>query len=159
MWVALLLVDVRTRSVDREPPRCWKGTMTIHAVLVFLLLDIGVRVFGFPRTFQLMDKWCRRGGVVGAPAAQRRTVRLAVEAVRTANRYYCRRGPDCLPRALAIFVLLRRRGVPATLRIGVKRYPFGAHAWVECRGEVLDDSTDDWQHEPYVPILSTREPV
>ena len=114
---------------------------------------------GFPRTFLLLDKWCRRHAVVGSLGTQRRTVRLAVEAVRIATRYYYRRGPDCLPRALVIFMLLRCRGVPATLRIGVKRFPFGAHAWVECLGEVLDESRDDWQHERYVPILSSREPV
>ena len=85
-------------------------------------------------------------------------MRRTVEGVRTATRYYYRRRLDCLPRALTIFVLLRRQGVPATLRIGVKRFPFGAHAWVECLGEVLDDFVDNWQHETYVPILSTREP-
>lgn len=85
-------------------------------------------------------------------------MRSTVEAVRTATRCYYRRRLDCLPRALTIFILLRSRGVPATLRVGVKRYPFGAHAWVECLGEVLEKATDKWRHEPYVPILATREP-
>ena len=133
--------------------------MAIRALLVFLFLDVGFRVLGFPRLFLFVDRWNRRAARVGSPTDHRRTVRRSVEAVRTATRYYYRRRLDCLPRALAIFVLLRRRGVPATLCIGVKRYPFGAHAWVECLGEVLDDSTDDWQHEAYVPILSTSEPV
>lgn len=133
--------------------------MTIQALVVFVLLDVGFRLFGFPRVFVFLDGWCRPAAHLGSLTAQRRTIRRTVEAVRTATRYYYRRRPDCLPRAVAIFVLLHRRGVPATLRIGVKRYPFGAHAWVECLGEVLDDSTDDWQHEPYLPILSTREPV
>ena len=85
-------------------------------------------------------------------------VRRALEASRRATRYYYRRRLDCLPRALAIFVLLRRWGIPATLHIGVKRFPFGAHAWVECMGEMLDDSADDWQHEPYVRLLSAGDP-
>ena len=133
--------------------------MTIQALLVFVLLDAGFRVFGFPRVFRFVDRWGRRSVDAASPAVRRRTAFRVLEAVRTATRYYYRRRLDCLPRALAIFVLLRWRGVPATLRIGVKRFPFGAHAWVECLGEVLDDSTDDWRHEPYVPILSTGEPV
>ena len=133
--------------------------MAIQALLFFVFLDVGFRLLGFPRVFRLVDEWGRRSTRVASPTARRRTVCRTVEAVRTATRYYYRRRPDCLPRALAIFLLLRRRGVPATLRIGVKRYPFGAHAWVECLGDVLDDAADDWQHEPYVPILSTREPV
>ena len=129
--------------------------MTIEALLAFVLLDLGFRVFGFSRVYRLVQSWSRGSATVAAPAAQRRTVRRALEAVRAATRYYYRRRLDCLPRALTLYLLLRRRGVPATLHIGVKRYPFGAHAWVECLGEVLDDTTDDWRHEPYVPIIST----
>lgn len=132
--------------------------MTIQAFLIFVLLDAGFRAFGFPRVFRFVDRWGRRPVRTAAPAAERRTVRRALGAVRTATRYYYRRRLDCLPRALAAFVLLRRRGVPATLRIGVKRFPFGGHAWVECRGEVLDDPAGDWRHESWTPILSIGEP-
>ncbi len=129
--------------------------MTIEALLVFVLLDVGFRVLGFPHVYRFVQSWNRGSATVAAPASQRRTVRRTVAAVRTATRYYYRRRLDCLPRALTLYLLLRRRGVPAMLHIGVKRYPFGAHAWVECLGEVLDDATDDWRHEPYVPIIST----
>ncbi len=136
--------------------------MIIEAFLVFVVLDIGFRVFGFATVFSRVE-WLGRRPVSAADAAQfevqRQTVDRVLAAVGTASRYYHRRRLDCLPRALATYLLLRRRGVSATLHIGVKRYPFGAHAWVECLGEVLDDSTDDWRHEPYVPIVSTREPV
>ena len=133
--------------------------MTIQALVVFVLLDIGFRVLGFPRVFLSVDRWGRRSVGAAPLAVQRRRLQRTLEAVRTASRYYHRRGLDCLPRSLAIYVLLRRQGVPATLRIGVKRFPFAAHAWVECLGEVLDDSIDDWRHEPYVSILSTGEPL
>lgn len=132
--------------------------MTVQAVLIFVVLDIGFRLLGFPRVFLLVERWGQRRVDVASPAEQRANVRSTLEAVRTATRYYYRRRLDCLPRALAIFVLLRSRGVPATLRIGVKRYPFGGHAWVECLGEVLGEATDEWRHEPYVPILATRDP-
>ena len=133
--------------------------MTIQALLIFVFLDVGLRVLGFARVFLLVDRWGRRRIVaVASPVHHRSMVRRTLEAVRAATRYYYRRRLDCLPRALAIYVLLRSRGVPATLRIGVKRYPFGAHAWVECLEDVLDDSIDDWRHEPYVPILSTGGP-
>ena len=135
------------------------GSVTIGALLVFCLLDVGFRVFGFPRVFSFVGRWGWRATHDRSLTAQRYTVRRTMRAVRTATRYYYRRRLDCLPRAMTTYVLLRQRGVPATLHIGVKRYPFGAHAWVECLGEVLDDSSNDWQHEPYVPILSTREPA
>ena len=136
--------------------------MTIEAFLVFVLLDVGFRVLGFPSVFLRVERFGRRSFPIADEApleVQRCTVRRVLAAVQTATRYYYRRRLDCLPRALTTYLLLRRRGVAATIHIGVKRYPFGAHAWVECRGEVLDDSRDDWRHEPYVPIVSTREPV
>lgn len=133
--------------------------MAIQALLVFVMLDVGFRIFGFSRVFLFVDRWGLWRVPISPLKIQQRTVPRIVEAVRKATRYYYRRRRDCLPRALTIYVLLRRRGVPATLRIGVKRFPFGAHAWVECLGEVLDDSTDDWRHERYVPILSSGDRV
>ena len=41
---------------------------------------------------------------------------------------------DCLPRALGLFAFLRHAARAPELVIGVKRYPFTAHAWVEIDG-------------------------
>ena len=129
--------------------------LTAQAFLIFVLLDAGFCLLGFPRVYRLVRSWSRGAGSATGSAARPRLAERTLAAVRTATRYYWRRRPDCLPRAMTIYLLLRRRGVPATLRIGVKRYPFGAHAWVECPGGVLDDSTNRWRHEPYLPLIST----
>jgi transglutaminase-like putative cysteine protease len=47
------------------------------------------------------------------------------------------RDPRCLARSLVLTALLARRGVPATIVIGVCPDPFAAHAWVEYRGRPL----------------------
>ncbi len=129
--------------------------VTAQVFLIFFALDVAILLFGFPRVYRFVQSRSRVPIVVGEPVRRRVIVRT-VNAVRTATRYYYRRRRDCLPRALAACLLLWRGGVPATLHIGVKRYPFGAHAWVECDGQrVLGDTRDDWRHEPYVPIIST----
>lgn len=48
----------------------------------------------------------------------------------------------CLQRSLALREWLSHRGVPTTLRIGVRREGHGiqAHAWVEFKGSVLNDT-------------------
>ncbi len=46
----------------------------------------------------------------------------------------------CLQRSAACVCLLRRQGVPAELIIGVRTFPFEAHAWVELDGHVLNDN-------------------
>lgn len=47
------------------------------------------------------------------------------------------RDPRCLRTSLVLTALLARRGIPATLVIGVRPDPFAAHAWVEHRGRPL----------------------
>ena len=129
--------------------------LTAQALLIFVGLDVGFRLFGFSRVHRAVQWWGLRSPGSADPTEPSREVSRTRESVRTATRYYWRRGPDCLPRSLTLYLLLRRRGIPATLHIGVKRYPFGAHAWVECMGEVLDDTPSSWRHEPYLPIISS----
>jgi len=60
--------------------------------------------------------------------------------------------PRCLIRSLALAWLLKRRGIPFVIRIGVpsktalkqgnKPVAFSAHAWVEHDGIVLNDRPD-----------------
>jgi len=55
---------------------------------------------------------------------------------RAENLYVASRAPDdCLVRSLALFRFLNQSGVRAAHVIGVNRFPFLAHAWVECNGQ------------------------
>ena len=78
------------------------------------------------------------------PSAEqtRANVRRAAQMVAVA----CRRHPlhsNCLPRTIVLWSLLRRRGIAADVRIGVRcgsQGEFQAHAWLEWNGEVLNDA-------------------
>ncbi len=64
--------------------------------------------------------------------------------VRAENFFPLRRAPDdCLPRSLALYRFLLSIGLPADHCIGVQRFPFEAHAWVECGGRVLLDQPEN----------------
>ena len=77
-------------------------------------------------------------------------------AIQTASRYV----PGtraCLPRALAVHMLLARRGVPARLRIGVARAENGlldAHAWVEDQEGVLVGNLPDLSRFTAFPLIN-----
>jgi hypothetical protein len=45
----------------------------------------------------------------------------------------------CLQKASVTTSLLRQHGFPADMKIGVRKQPFHAHAWVEVDGEVVGD--------------------
>jgi hypothetical protein len=51
---------------------------------------------------------------------------------------------NCLERSLTLWSLLRRQGINADLRIGVRTAgdQFEAHAWIEYQGVVLNDTPD-----------------
>jgi hypothetical protein len=53
---------------------------------------------------------------------------------------------ECLEQSLALWHLLRRRGVGAELTFGMRQYPFGAHAWVTYRGEPLNEDREALRH-------------
>ena len=58
----------------------------------------------------------------------------------------------CLPWSAALVKLLRHNGLDARLIVGVRTAPFGAHAWAQFGGIVLNDSLD--RVIPYTPILA-----
>jgi hypothetical protein len=47
---------------------------------------------------------------------------------------------DCLPRSLALYRFMLLAGIPVDHCMGVMRFPFQSHAWVEYQGRVLNDS-------------------
>jgi hypothetical protein len=60
---------------------------------------------------------------------------------RAENFFVVRRAPDdCLVRSLSLYRFLRGAGNPAEHVIGIRRFPFQAHAWVECAGAVVLDA-------------------
>ena len=55
--------------------------------------------------------------------------------------------PSCLRRSLVLTALLRQRGQPAVLCVGVRREGarIRAHAWVECAGETFDAAAEPFE--------------
>jgi hypothetical protein len=111
--------------------------------LAVLLPAIGgaLRCFGISHTYLLL------GGQIGRASAAS-TVPSAEQV--SANRLsqlidiVARHGlypATCLRKSLALWWLLRRRGLPAELRIGVAKVEdqIHAHAWVEFAGRVIND--------------------
>ena len=107
--------------------------------LTLIALDASLRILGMQRTIGLAH---RLAGASAADTSSARTLiaqtgrRIAVIAA-----FYPRRAL-CLEQSLVLFVLLRRRGVPVDLRIGVQPFPFVAHAWVEWHGLPINESED-----------------
>jgi hypothetical protein len=100
-----------------------------------------LRVRGFPATYKNYSRMPK-------PACDRELpVDLLVRAQqafsKAENFFVMKTAPkDCLPRSLALYRFLILIGIPVEHCIGVLRYPFGAHAWVEFQGKALFDQQD-----------------
>jgi len=81
-----------------------------------------------------------------------RLIRDVQRGLRLARVFDYRTRPDCLPRALASFVVLQRGGLRATLRIGARKFPFAAHAWVIVNDIAVSDPEAEWMK--YQPLLT-----
>jgi Transglutaminase-like superfamily len=71
---------------------------------------------------------------------QRRVIANLVRAAASHGPYRA----NCLKQSLALWWLLRLKGIESALRIGVRKAPAGveAHAWIECSGRPLNDHED-----------------
>lgn len=109
------------------------------ALLVALpALRIALRRVGYTRTRAALERWTAR---YPKRAPSRRDLETA-ESLAELAKIAGRKAPlpaTCLPQALAVHALLRRRGLDPELRIGVRKVEdrFEAHAWVELAGRPL----------------------
>lgn len=106
--------------------------MTSYLALV--RADLELALFGLQRVVGELPAVAART----LDAGEAKRMAEAVARVKRAALSY-RPGARCLPQAVAITRLLRRAGYPVTLVVAVRRFPFAAHAWVECAGEILTD--------------------
>jgi hypothetical protein len=128
-------------------------------VVTFLLavIRIGLIVLPFPTLRRTLDK------LAGAPNPQRvddpEYQSRIVWATLTASPYLLPDKP-CLTQALTVQLLLRRKGIPAQLRIGVKKdgeNKLLAHAWVDSEGTiVIGGSKSELDEYKLLPALDVK---
>ena len=118
--------------------------MLLQAIILLLLVCVTLRVFGFNICRRLLSRIIfLRSCLIeaGAPTDNRRN--CIVKMTKIAARNFPIK-VNCLPRSLVIWTLLQCYRFQAELRLGVQKKSeiFAAHAWVECSGIVINDSSD-----------------
>ncbi len=109
-------------------------------IVTTALLVFSVRLALWLLPFRLLHQAVTR--MAGTPAPGKRADEQMLARIAWAVTAVSRLVPlaTCLTQALAVQVLLGRRGYPANLRLGVARDKAGrfqAHAWVESEGRVV----------------------
>jgi hypothetical protein len=135
------------RRFRRRPPE--DRRLILRAALILPLTEIGLRLFGFRRWKELIEKFSRpaRFPRYSPVDVQRGTALRASRALRSVELHGLTT-PNCLERSMTLWWLLRLDGVNAELHIGARKEDgrLEAHAWVELAGQVLNDAAEVHQH-------------
>jgi hypothetical protein len=121
-------------SASTRPEHALRVVVAFGALVA---VDVLMKLGGFRAVHRLVTRWRVRTRREADPA----TARALAAAVDSAARLYLKRA-WCLQRSVVAACLLRSRGIPAELVIGVRKMPFLAHAWVELDGVVLNDRAE-----------------
>jgi transglutaminase superfamily protein len=116
----------RLRSVSRTDV-----AIAVEAAALVPLVELGLRCWPLDRLVVRLGRvGPRRASGDAARAARIVDVVLALYPAAT-----------CLKKSLVLLRILRRRGRPALLRLGVRKsaHELLAHAWIECEGRTLLD--------------------
>jgi hypothetical protein len=122
--------------------------MLRRAAVLLPLIGVSLRLRGYGRTQEwLQARWERRCPSLPQAAGSKDTVEKTCRMVRAAVRHGMP-GASCLEASLTLWYLLRLQGIPANLRIGVRKHAnlFEAHAWVEHEGAALNQVEEVHRH-------------
>jgi hypothetical protein len=145
------LVTARDDTDITEIPPIYVGFPISHAWVRIIRTAISLRWGGFGVAYLN----CARLARFCDQRNSNQTLARALRAFLFAENFaLSKRAPnDCLLRSLALFRFLRNMGFPVEHCIGVQRFPFRAHAWVEYLGQVLLDA----DRRPQFTILARIE--
>lgn len=123
-----------SRSFDSATP----ALPSVSACLVRLaIVHVLMKCIGLRKLLRHVAR--STSGPLRAPASS--FARALARRVGTAMVWYPF-GTACLEHSVCLLWMMRRAGCEVDLRIGVQPFPFGAHAWVECRGEPINESPE-----------------
>jgi hypothetical protein len=135
------------RGFRNRPPE--ERTLILRAMALLPLTAIGLRLFGFRRWKELIERFSLQRQTLPAAdlAMQFEFADRAVRAVRSVE-LHGPANPNCLERSMTLWWLLRRDGIDGELHIGARKEggQLKAHAWVELGGQVLNDSAEIHNH-------------
>ena len=119
-----------------------------RAAILLPWLRWSLRLRGYSKTFASLHKRVPPAAKEtenrpGEPEEVRAACRMVIAALRYSLLQY-----TCLEESLTLWYLLRKQGIAACLRIGVRKEneKFEAHAWVEVDAAVLNDASAEHLH-------------
>lgn len=141
-----------SRKAKKARELSWRDWWVIARARFWMAVSwFGFRLVGFARTRQMLAGRPPAGGrrrEMTEGELQRVVFLVGVAARAGFTRH------TCLPRSLVLQRFLVKRGLPAMLRIGVRREngEIAGHAWVEVAGQAVGEPED--VQSRFLPLLN-----
>lgn len=126
-------------SLPLENKKVSLNFSVLKALLTLIKVNLYIKVRGFYSTIQLIKKAKKNNKAYIVPFMEE--LWDLANIVNKACLIYPSR-TKCLEWAATFVLLALKRGWKCNLEVGVQNYPFMAHAWVECDGQVVMDSQE-----------------
>lgn len=125
--------------------QAWERFLLVRLFFLLPSAWLALKIFGFNRARRMAERKLQAGLIELDPVAMKRVQRQA-QLTSIASRHGIYKA-NCLHQSLALCWLLRRQGMAAQIRIGVRpnMQPFQAHAWVELDGIPLGQQVDEYK--------------
>ncbi|MGV7235084.1 MAG: lasso peptide biosynthesis B2 protein [Nitrosomonadaceae bacterium] len=123
---------------------CEEWQTLLLAMMLLPLIALSLHIIGFKKTRQLLQKNVSSVQHSALPEKQQLIIAHCVaNMVDIAARHGLYR-TNCLKISFATWWLLAHKGIATELKIGVDTDSrnFNAHAWVEYKGDILNDKTN-----------------
>ena len=110
-------------------------------------ISFSIRFFGYMRTRHFLGRFVSKGGLRQADAVELEEARRSAELLLIAGRNGLL-SATCLRQSVLLEYWLKRRGLAAEIKIGVRKEQdlFDAHAWVELNGIALAQDSLEHHH-------------
>jgi transglutaminase superfamily protein len=119
-----------------------------RCMLMLFALKLALGTAGFDRTIRWIRRRVESVSTGLAPGAGE--IAAVEHSVAMAGALYPGRAL-CLEQSLVLYYVLRRSGLSVEYCQGVQAHPFLAHAWVEHRGEPINDVPEHVKHFVILP--------
>jgi len=138
MWERLRRFSALERSAQ---------SLFLRAIVLLPLVSLSLRWRGFRATRETLERFPPRTNLEREAATPHGRAAQTAQMVNLADRHGLVH-PSCLAKSLTLWWLLRRRGIPSDLRIGIRKEnkKFEAHAWVERDGTALNEPEEHHRH-------------
>ena len=131
----------------------------LQAIFLIRFVSLGLHLMSMKRIHAMLGRLFGNRGPVkrdGKPV-------LSADQIARLVRIAASRGPaqpTCLPRAMVLWALLRRHGIDAGIRFGVRKIDneIEAHAWVEVGEQLIEDAGDaEDSFSPFESALTSQQ--